>query len=295
MDRLTSMAAFVMAAEAGSYASAAQRLDMSAQMVAKHVAALEQRLGARLLNRTTRRQSLTELGQAYYERCKHIVSEAEAADSLAQVMSDTPRGNLRVSAPVSFGSYSLMPFVTAFLREYPEVEIDLHLTDRAVDLVEEGFEVAFRIGPLATASLTARPLAAYRLIVCAAPRYLAEYGTPQVPADLQQHECLGYAYWSRPVDHEWSFFNGAEVERVPVSSRLHVNESKALLSAAIDGYGIVLGPADFLQPALRRGELVRLLEGFEAPSRQMHLLYTAHRQKTAKVRQFIDAAVRRFA
>ncbi len=253
MDRLTSMAAFVMAAEAGSYASAAQRLDMSAQMVAKHVAALEQRLGARLLNRTTRRQSLTELGQAYYERCKHIVGEAEAADSLAQIMNDTPRGKLRVSAPVSFGSYSLMPFVTAFLREYPEVEIDLHLTDRAVDLVEEGFEVAFRIGPLATASLTARPLAAYLLIVCAAPRYLAERGTPQVPADLQQHECLGYAYWSRPADHEWSFFNGAQVERVPVSSRLHVNESKALLSAAVDGFGIVLGPADFLEPALRRG------------------------------------------
>jgi DNA-binding transcriptional LysR family regulator len=294
MDRLTSMAAFVMAAEAGSYASAAQRLDMSAQMVAKHVAALEQRLGARLLNRTTRRQSLTELGQAYYERCKHIVTEAEAADSLAQIMNDTPRGKLRISAPVSFGSYSLMPFVTAFLRDYPEVEIDLHLTDRAVDLVEEGFEVAFRIGPLATASLTARPLAAYRLIVCAAPRYLAEHGTPQVPADLQQHECLGYAYWSRPADHEWSFFNGAQVERVPVRSRLHVNESKALLSAAIDGFGIVLGPADFLEPALRRGELVRLLEGFEAPSRPMHLLYTAHRQKTAKVRQFIDAAVSRF-
>jgi DNA-binding transcriptional LysR family regulator len=295
MDRLSSMAAFVMAAEAGSYASAAQRLDMSAQMVAKHVAALEHRLGARLLNRTTRRQSLTELGQAYYERCKHIVTEAEAADSLAQIMNDTPRGKLRISAPVSFGSYSLMPFVTAFLRDYPEVEIDLHLTDRAVDLVEEGFEVAFRIGPLTTASLTARPLAAYRLIVCAAPRYLAERGTPQVPADLQQHECLGYAYWSRPVDHEWSFFNGAQVERVPVSSRLHVNESKALLSAAVDGFGIVLGPADFLQPALRRGELVRLLEGFEAPSRAMHLLYTAHRHKTAKVRQFIDAAVRRFA
>lgn len=295
MDRLASMAAFVMAAEAGSYASAAQRLDMSAQMVAKHVAALEQRLGARLLNRTTRRQSLTELGQAYYERCKHIVSEAEAADSLAQVMNDTPRGKLRISAPVTFGSYSLMPFVTDFLREFPEVEIDLHLTDRAVDLVEEGYEVAFRIGPLATASLTARPLAPYRLIICAAPRYLAERGTPQVPADLQQHECLGYAYWSRPVDHEWSFFNGAQVERVPVSSRLHVNESKALLSAAVDGFGIVLGPADFLEPALRRGELVRLLEGFEAPSRHMHLLYTAHRQKTAKVRQFIDAAVRRFA
>jgi DNA-binding transcriptional LysR family regulator len=294
MDRLTSMAAFVMAAEAGSYVSAAQRLGMSPQMVAKHVAALEHRLGARLLNRTTRRQSLTELGTAYYERCKHIVSEAKAADSLAQIMTDTPRGKLKISAPVTFGSYSLMPFVTEFLRQFPEVEIDLHLTDRAVDLVEEGYEAAFRIGPVANSSLTARPLAPYRLVVCAAPRYLAERGTPQVPADLQQHECLGYAYWSRPADREWQFCNGAEVRTVPVTSRLHVNESKALLSAAVDGFGIVLGPADFLDPALRTGELVRLLDGFEAPSRQMHLLYTANRQKTAKVRQFIDAAVTRF-
>lgn len=295
MDRLTSMGAFVMAVEAGSYASAALRLGMSAQMVAKHVSALEQRLGARLLNRTTRRQSLTELGSAYYERCKHIVSEAQSADSLAQIMSDTPRGKLKVSAPVTFGSYSLMPFITDFLRHYPEVDIDLHLTDRAVDLVEENVEVAFRIGPLNNTGLTARPLAAYRLAVCAAPRYLAERGTPQVPADLQQHECLGYAYWSRPADREWQFCKDGHVHTIPVSSRLHVNESKALLSAAIDGFGIVLGPADFLQPALQRGELIRLLEDYQTPSRPMHLLYTANRQKTAKVRHFIDAAVARFA
>src|SRR5471032_2756156 len=145
-------------------------------MVAKHVAALEHRLGARLLNRTTRRQSLTELGTAY---------------SLAQIMNDTPRGKLKVSAPVTFGSYSLMPFVTDFLRHHPEVEIDLHLTDRFVDLVEEGYEVAFRIGPLANSSLTARPLQPYRLVVCGAPKYLAERGMPQTPDDLKHHECLG--------------------------------------------------------------------------------------------------------
>jgi len=147
MDRLSSMNAFVVAAELGSYARAAERLNMSAQMVAKHVTALEQRLGARLLNRTTRRQSLTELGSAYYERCKHILTEAEAADSLAQIMNDTPRGTLKITAPVTFGSYSLMPLVTAFLRDNPDVNIDLHLTDRFVDLVEEGYEAAFRIGP----------------------------------------------------------------------------------------------------------------------------------------------------
>lgn len=294
MDRLTSMGAFVMAAESGSYASAAERLGLSPQMVAKHVAALELRLGARLLNRTTRRQSLTELGSAYYERCKHILSEAQAADSLAQVMNDTPRGKLKISAPVTFGSYSLMPFVTAFLRQHPEVEIDLHLTDRFVDLVEEGFEVAFRIGPLVSSSLTARPLAPYRLVACAAPAYLAERGMPQTPDDLKHHECLGYAYWSRPADREWVFCQGAVIHRIPVTSRLQVNESKALLSAALDGFGIVLGPEDFLAPALRSGELVRLFADYEAPSRHMHLLYTANRQRTAKLRHFIDAAYQRF-
>jgi DNA-binding transcriptional LysR family regulator len=294
MDRLTSMGAFVMAAECGSYARAAERLGLSSQMVAKHVAALEQRLGARLLNRTTRRQSLTELGSAYYERCKLILSEAQAADSLAQVMNDTPRGKLKISAPITFGSYSLMPFVTDFLRQHPEVEIDLHLTDRFADLVEEGYEVVFRIGPLAESSLTARPLQPYRLVACAAPRYLSERGVPQVPGDLKQHECLGYAYWSRPADREWVFCRGSVVERVQVASRLQVNESKALLSAALDGFGVVLGPKDFLEPALCSGELIRLLADYEAPSRQMHLLYTANRQRTAKLRRFIEAALERF-
>ncbi|NWD77363.1 LysR family transcriptional regulator [Pseudomonas gingeri] len=294
MDRLTSMGAFVTAAESGSYASAAERLGLSPQMVAKHVAALEQRLGARLLNRTTRRQSLTELGSVYYERCKHILSEAQAADSLAQIMNDTPRGKLKVSAPVTFGSYRLIPFVTEFLRQHPEVEIDLHLTDRFVDLVEEGYEVTFRLGPLTTSSLIARPLAPYRLVTCAAPSYLAKCGVPQVPDDLKNHECLGYVYWSRPADREWVFCKGAAVERVQVSSRLQVNESKALLSAALDGFGVLLGPEDFLEPALRSGELVRLLADYQAPSRQMHLLYTANRQRTAKLRQFIDAALARF-
>lgn len=294
MDRLSSMSAFVMAAELGSYARAAERLNMSAQMVAKHVASLEQRLGARLLNRTTRRQSLTELGSAYYERCKHILTEAEAADSLAQIMNDTPRGKLKVTAPVTFGSYSLMPLITAFLRDNPDVEIDLHLTDRFVDLVEEGYEAAFRIGPLATTGFTARPLAPYRLVVCASPAYLAARGTPYLPADLEQHECLGYAFWSRPADREWVFHQGASAHKVQVASRLQINESRALMSAALGGFGIVLGPEDFLRTALASGELVRVLPAFDAPSRPMHLVYTANRQRTAKLRRFVEAVLMRF-
>ncbi|WP_296256808.1 MULTISPECIES: LysR family transcriptional regulator [unclassified Pseudomonas] len=295
IDRLSSMNAFVVAADEGSYAAAARRLEISAQMVAKHVAALEQRLGARLLNRTTRRQSLTEVGSAYYERCKHILIEAEAADSLAQVMNTTPRGKLRISAPVTFGSWGLMPFITGFLRRYPEVEIDLHLTDRYVDLVEEGYEAAFRLGPVATSTLVARPLAPYRLVVCAAPSYLQARGVPQVPADLADHECLGYAYWSRPPDAHWQFYENARLLSVQVTGRLRVNESKALLSAAIDGFGVLQGPADFLQPAVAAGDLVPLLTEFEIPGRQMHLLYPADRQRTAKLRSFIDAAVEYFA
>lgn len=294
MDRLSSMEAFVTAAECGSYARAAERLGLSPQMVAKHVAGLEHRLSARLLNRTTRRQSLTELGHAYLERCKHILSEAKAADSLGEIMNDTPRGKLKISAPVTFGSSRLMPFVTEFLRQHPEIEIDLQLTDRFVDLVEEGFDIAFRIGPLEASSLTARPLAPYQLVACAAPGYLAERGVPQCPQDLSQHECLGYAWWSRPTDREWVFCKGPTVARVQVASRLRVNESRALLSAALDGFGIVLGALEYLEPALRSGALVRLLPDYQAPSRPMHVLYTASRQRTAKLRRFIDAALVRF-
>jgi DNA-binding transcriptional LysR family regulator len=294
IDRLSSMNAFVVAAEEGSYAGAARRLDVSPQMVAKHVSALEQRLGARLLNRTTRRQSLTEVGSAYYERCKHILAEAQSADSLAQVMNATPRGKLRISAPVTFGSWGLMPLITGFLRRYPEVEIDLHLTDRFVDLAEEGYEVAFRIGPIANSTLVARPLAPYRLMVCAAPSYLKERGVPQVPGDMTEHECLGYAFWSRPADSEWQFYEAGQLLSVQVGGRLRINESKALLTAAIDGFGVLQGPADFLQPAVEAGELVPLLTEFEIPGRQMHLLYAADRQRTAKLRSFIEVAMEYF-
>ena len=172
--------------------------------------------------------------------------------------------------------------------------MDWLLRDGFVGLGVEGCGGAFRIGPLATPTLTARPRAAYGLVVCAAPAYLAERGTPLTPADLEHHECLGYAYWSRPADPEWSFYEGSILHKGRVSSRLQVNESKALMSAALDGFGMVLGPQDFLLPALERGELVRLLPDFAAPSRQMHLLYTANRQRTAKLRRFVEAVLLRF-
>ena len=294
MDRLTSMAAFVTAADVGSFAAAAAQLGMSPQMVAKHVTFLEDRLGSRLLNRTTRRQSLTEVGRAYHERCKMVLAEADAADALAQERRALPRGRLRITAPVTFGAHSLMPLVTRYLRDHPEVEIDLALTDRFVDLVEEGHEVAFRVGLLDDSGLIARSLAPYRLAACASPAYLSARGTPSEPKDLVDHECLGYAYWSRPADGEWYFVRDAVKHTVRVRSRLQVNDSRALMAAAIDGYGIVMGPEDVLREALSLGQLIRILADCTAPSRPMHLLYTADRRQTPKLRTFIASALSAF-
>jgi DNA-binding transcriptional LysR family regulator len=294
MDRLASMAAFVRATEAGSFAAAAGALGMSPQMVAKHVASLESRLGTRLLNRTTRRQSLTEIGRAYYERCKLVLAEAEAADLLAHDARTVPHGRLRVSAPVSFGTHSLIPLVARYLRQHSSVEIDLALSDRFVDLVEEGYEAVFRIGPLSDSGLMARALLPFHLIACASPAYLREHGTPMAPADLGSHECVGYADWSRPEPREWHFVRLGRTYAVQPRSRLRVNDAKGLLSAALAGYGIVVIDEDLARDALARGQLVRLLQEFEPPSRPMHLLYLADRQQTPKLRTFIDAAVQAF-
>jgi DNA-binding transcriptional LysR family regulator len=294
MDRLASMAAFVKAADAGSFATAAAALGISPQMVAKHVAFLETRLGARLLNRTTRRQSLTEIGRTYHERCKLVLAEAEAADSLAHEARAAPRGRLRVNAPVTFGAHSLVPLVTRYLRRHPDVEIDLVLTDRYVDLVEEGYEAVFRIGPLADSGLMARGLSPFRLVACASPAYLRERGTPVTPVDLKGHECLGYASWSGSVVTEWRFVREGRIHDVHVRGHLRINDTTALLSAALDGFGVVLIAADLARGALAAGHLVRVLHDFEAPSRPMHLLYLADRRQTPKLRSFIDAAIQEF-
>ena len=296
MDRLASMAAFVKAAEVGSFAAAATALGISPQMVAKHVTFLEDRIGMRLINRTTRRQSLTEIGKTYYERCKLVLSEADWADSLAGEAKAEPRGRLRINAPVSFGAKSLVPLVTRYLRQHPKVEIDLVLSDRYVDLIEEGFEAVFRIGPLTDSSLMARALSPFRLVACASPAYLRAQGTPTTPSDLADHECLGYANWPGPTANEWRFVQDGRTYEVPRGrTHLQVNNAMALMSAALDGFGVVLLAEDLVREALRSGQLVKILPAFEAPSRPMHLLFHADRRPTPKLRSFIDAAVREFA
>ena len=292
MDRLASMTAFVKAADLGSFAAAASALDMSPQMVAKHVECLEDRLGLRLINRTTRRQSLTEAGRAYYERCQTVLADADWADALGHEAQAEPSGRLRIGAPVSFGSDSLVHLIARYMRDHPKVEVDLVLNDRLVDLLEEGFEAVFRIGYLAESSLVARDLRPFRLVVCAAPGYLRERGTPSTPADLGTHECLGYA--RGPALDKWRFVSNGSVDDAPVSCRLRVNDAKALLSAALDGLGVAMVAQDLARDALAAGRLVRVLPDYDVPARPMHLVYLGDRRQTPKLRRFIDAAVQAF-
>jgi DNA-binding transcriptional LysR family regulator len=287
MDRLASMATFVKVVDMGSFATAAAALLMSPQMVAKHIGYLEARLGTRLLNRTTRRQHLTEIGMTYYERCKIVLAEAEWADAAGDNATGVPRGRLRINAPVSFGTYTLMPLVARYRRQYPEVEIELVLSDRYVDLIEEGFEAVFRTGHLADSSLTGRPLRPFRILACASPTYLLERGTPEEPAALKAHECLGFS-GTKGVATDWKFVRDGRKISVAVRSHFQVNNAAALLTAAREGLGIALISEALARASIDDGQLVRILPTFEVPSRPMHLLFHADRRLTTKLRSFVD-------
>ncbi|MEE1886613.1 LysR family transcriptional regulator [Pseudomonas carassii] len=291
MDRLQSMAVFVKAADSGSFSAAGAALGISSQMAGKHVSALEQQLGVKLLNRTTRRQHLTEVGQQYYERCKRVLAEVEAADALALNHALAPRGRLRISAPVTYGNYCLIPVLGRYLRRNPQVKVELSLNDRIVDLVDEGFDAVIRIGRLSDSTLVARPLAPYRLIACAAPAYLATHGTPRTPDDLAGHHCLGYNAWPSPVTQEWELLGGENLQRLAQDSRLQINDARAQRTAACEGLGIILGSEMMLADDLRLGRLVQLFPQLKAPQRQVHLLYARDPRMAPKLRSFVDQAV----
>ncbi len=294
MDRLTSMAVFVKAVDAGSFTAASIALGLSSQMVGKHVLALEKRLGAPLLHRTTRRQGLTEVGQIFYNRCRTILAEAESADALVNELSTTPRGHLRVSAPVTFGACSLAPLVTRFLQDFPGIEVELLLTDRYVDIVDEGYDAVVRLGPIDDSNLASRELVGHDQLACASPAYLSKHGTPSVPEDLHKHSCLGFVNWSGRPYAEWRFTKDGHLHTVRVQSRFLVNDGRVLLDAAIAGHGIVLQPEVVLRGSLGDGSLVPILTDFVAPSRPMYLLFASQRTQPLKLRTFIDRVVAAF-
>jgi len=285
MDKLRSMEVFVAAVDSGSFTAAAERFGISAVMVGKHVRELEQRLGAALLTRTTRRQSLTEIGRQYAEQCRAILAQIDAAERGAETLRGAPRGVLKVSCAVSFGMDWLAPMIADYLEQYPEVSIDLNLNDRMIDMVEEGFDVAVRIGTLEDSSLVARPLGPYGVVICGSPAYLERRGVPQVPADLAQHECLEFSGWVPQA--RWRLKGEKDGRNVPLS-RLRANNSYALKQAALAGFGLLMQAEVVLAQDIAAGRLVRVLDDYLPIPRPMHLLYPRARQPTPKLTSFID-------
>ncbi len=288
LDRLTSMGVFVKAADLGSFTAAGVALGLTSQMVGKHVAALEEVLGTTLLRRTTRRQSLTETGARFYERCRVILAEAEAAYALEEVASAEPRGRLRLSAPIGFGACWLAPVVTAFLEQNPLVGVELNLTDRFVDLIDEGYDAVLRLGPIGETSLLVRELTSHDQVVCASPAYFNRRGTPRTPDELADHECLGFVNWSGRPFAEWRFGRHGVINPVHVHSRFQVNDGRVLVAAAVAGHGVILQPAVVVEHALKRGDLVRVLTDYVAPSRTLYLLQAPGQPQPSKLRAFID-------
>jgi DNA-binding transcriptional LysR family regulator len=285
------MEIFVAVVEAGSLTAAAERFDISSAMVGKHVRSLEARLGARLLARTTRRQSLTEIGRLYYEQCRRILADVKDAESLAEAMAAAPRGVLKVTVPLTYGVEVFSPAMTDYLTRWPEVTLELDLSNRVIDLVEEGFDAAVRIGHLPDSSFVARPLRPYRMRACASPAYLARAGIPRTPADLAHHECLGFLHWGR--EGTWRLGGESAAENPLRAGRFRANNGQALKVAALRGFGLVLQPEALLAREIASGELVSVLEDHLPEGAPVHLVYPRDRRATPKLTSFIDFVMER--
>ncbi|MFD4839103.1 LysR family transcriptional regulator [Achromobacter sp. NPDC058515] len=296
MDRLLSMEVFVAVVELGSLTAAAARHDMSPAMAAKHIKGLESRLGLRLMNRTTRRQSLTEAGQAYFARCKTILADIRDAEQGAEALRSAPRGHLRITSSVSFGSFALAPAIADYLTIYPDVSVDLALSDMVEDVVASRFDLALRIGEPADSGLVARRIGLYQMIICAAPAYLERYGTPASPSDLAGHQCLDFSHWSRRTGWRLAAGEGEGEgdETGYPTGRFVSNNGQALRQAALAGFGIVLQPELLLADDVRAGRLIPILQPYWPAPRPITLLYPKDRQALPKLTTFVDFVVARF-
>jgi len=292
VDRFVELSALVRTVDRGSQAAAARELGLTPAMVGRYIQGLEDRLGTRLLNRTTARQSLTEAGAAFYARASAILEQLEEADTVASDRQAEPRGTLRVNAPMSFGTRHLAATVAGFCDRYPGVRVELVLNDRVVDLIEEGYDVAVRIGRLADSGLVARRLATCRLVVCASPGYLARHGQPGAPADLRGHNCLLYAYTDQ--DGAWLFHGRDGEEEIRLSGNLVANNGDALLAAALASQGVILQPTFIAADALRGGQLVRLLPDWRLADLHVYAVYPSARHLSPKVRSFVDFLAGRY-
>ena len=289
MDLLGSMKTYVAVVDSGSFASAAMRLDVSRAMVSKQVQKLEEHLGTRLLNRTTRRLSLTETGRAFYERSVQILGDVNEAEQIAGQMTTLPRGVLRVTIPLSYGQHRLGSIIGAYTQAYPQVQLDIALSDRKVDLVEEGFDVAIRIGALPQSDLIARKLGIAHSIVCASPAYLAAHGTPQAPGELGQHACLSYSLSGGGAD--WRLESANEQVIVPVTGPMKADNGDIIRLAAVAGAGIALQPHFIVGEDIAAGRLVQVLPAWQSAEMGIYAVYPSRKHLSAKVRTFVDFLV----
>jgi DNA-binding transcriptional LysR family regulator len=285
MDRLQGIQLFIRVVETGSFSKASADLGITQPTATKHVAALEQRLGVRLFHRSTRGVTPTEIGSLYYEKCLLISRELEDADNLAALQQSHVRGQLRVSTSVGFGRRVLVPLVIGFMREHPELHIDLSFEDRYVNLVEQGMDVAIRMGQLADSSLGSSYLGVNPWVVVASPDYLAQHGTPTHPDELKQHAALIYS--TVQGDERWHFTVGGQEQSVPVRGPLRTNNLSVLLEAACQGMGLAILPWYVAYAAVRAREVVPLLTEFALPVQEMHAVYPSPKLLPSKVSSFI--------
>lgn len=289
MDKLRAMEVMVAVVEAGSFAAAARQLEITAVMVGKHIQQLEAHLGARLLQRSTRRQSLTEVGSAFYEDSRRVLEQVRWAESAVERSRAAPQGLLRVSAPMTLGAQVIAPLVAQFLHRHEQVRVDLQLTDSVADLTGEGIDAAIRIGRVADESLVARPLRPYRMVIAGAPAYLRRHGKPRRAADLSQHVCLSHSVWQRRV--EWTLRDGTAAVQWPATSRFVCNHGEGLRRAALEGLGLVMQPEVLLEDDLAAGRLVPVLPDCLPPERPVHLVYAPDRRQLPKLARFVEHVV----
>lgn len=288
MDRIRSIQALIAVVESGSFVSAAQRLHSSKAAISRYIQDLETYLGVRLLQRSTRRLSLTEAGKSYYQRTKEILADLDHADNSIGASNSSLVGHIRINAPLTFGTRYLAPLWAEFLATYPAITLDVELNDRRVDLLEEGFDLAIRIGNLADSSLVSRRLANGYAIVCAAPEYIRQHGTPEIPEDLMEHAVISYSYL--PTGDIWHFESNqtGEQRAVTVKPRMHTNNGDTIRAVVLGGQGVALQPAFMVSPDIQAGNLVSLLPEWSGPKFGIHAVYPSRKHLSLKVKTLID-------
>jgi DNA-binding transcriptional LysR family regulator len=294
MDRFGALRVFAQVVESGGFSRAAERLGQSTTAVSRQVAELEAHLQTRLLNRTTRRVSLTESGQAFYGRAVQLLHDLHEAEQEASKAAITPRGTIRLTTSINFGTRQLAPAIAGFLARHPDVKFDVQLSDRIVDLVEEGFDLAIRVGGAGSETLVARRLGEMRLVACAAPGYVARHGAPATPQDLARHNCFVYEYVA--PRGQWSFRgpDGRE-QTVRVAGTMHSNSGDMNVALAAHGAGVAFEPDFIVRDELQAGRLTALLPQYAPPSAPIYAVYPTRKHLSAKVRLFVDYLVERFA